>query len=200
MRSGDEKPPWENDPAWPFTTPPPSSSDKTNQKLKEHVREALDTNTSIPESFPPEAPSIQKLEAVAQTLVSFLASLVDGVIIDSLWASLEEGIIARETSRTHVSAEEEKVEILDILTASPAHSTCFTFITSMLIRVVNEIVASYTEPAMKLAQRKRLEESYAAVFADVVVRAPLPVGARERRLSEARRRRVVEVFLKVDDA
>ncbi|KAL8926681.1 MAG: hypothetical protein Q9208_002755 [Pyrenodesmia sp. 3 TL-2023] len=207
MRSGNEKPPWENDPGWPFTTPPPSPSDTANLRLKEHVHEALDTNTSIPKSFPVGTPSIHRLEAVAQTLVSFLASLADGIITESLWATLEDHIIAREKSKPAASssAEEEKLEILDIITASPAHSASFTFVTSMLSRVVNEITTSSytTEPATKLAQRKRLVEGYVAVFAEVVVKAPLPPaggGVKERRVSEGRRRRVVEVFVKAEGA
>ncbi|KAL8903030.1 MAG: hypothetical protein Q9207_004208 [Kuettlingeria erythrocarpa] len=201
MRSGHGKPPWEIDPGWPFTnTSPPPLSDSDIHNLKEHVREALDTNTSIAQSFPAETPSIQRLEAVAQTLLSFLASLAGGIITESLWARLEEIIIAREKSKTppSVSAEKEKAEVLDTLTASsPAHSTSFTFITSMLLRIIADIVASYTEPATKLAQRRRLEERYAGIFAEVVIDASLPVaGAKERRVGEARRRRrVVEVLL-----
>ncbi|KAI4169533.1 MAG: hypothetical protein LQ346_008957 [Caloplaca aetnensis] len=199
MRSGDEKPPWEGDPGWPFTNiSSPSLSDSEIRELNEHVREALDINTSILRSFPAETPSMQRLEAVAQTLISFLASLAGGIITESIWARLEENIIARERSKAPptLSAEDEKAEVLDTLTASPAHSTSFAFITSMLLRIIAEIVASYAEPATKLAQRKRLEERYAAIFAEVVIDAPLPVvGVKDRRIGEARRRRVVEVFL-----
>ncbi len=73
MRGEGGEAPWEKDAAWPF------GDWVTNEKEREvlglGVREALDTDTPFPELFPPETGSVQRLEAIAETLLRFLRSL-----------------------------------------------------------------------------------------------------------------------------
>lgn len=80
--------------------------------------------------------------------------------------------------------------------------TSFIFITSMLLRIIGEIISSMTEDAAKHTFRRHLEGSYATVFSEaIIIKAPLPSNnAKERRASQARRKRVVEVFLHQADS
>ncbi|KAI4136443.1 MAG: hypothetical protein L6R39_007781 [Caloplaca ligustica] len=194
MRSMDEQhPPWEVF-AWPFT----HERDDATWELRERVREALDTDTEISKALSSveETPGpLQRVEAVAQILLAFLESMSDGIVTATLWATLEQHIMARGQGKSSSpSTEEERMQILDTLATSPARSTSFTFITAMLGRVLAEIVAAAPERAAGL--HGRLEEEYAIVFAEAIIRAPEPPNGRERRASLARRRRVVEVFVR----
>ncbi|KAL8712888.1 MAG: hypothetical protein Q9225_006872 [Loekoesia sp. 1 TL-2023] len=195
MRSSNDKPPWE-DFGWPF-----GNSDRDAdalQESKQQVREALDCDVPISKAFTSETGPIRRLEATAGTLISFLTSIEDGIITEALWADLEANIIAREKAKKHLSAEEERIEILDILTSSPAHSTAFTFVTSMLIKIINEIVSAASNQREKHTLRRRLEEAYATIFAEAVIRAPLPTNTKQRIISQARRKRVMEIFIQAD--
>ncbi|KAL8691626.1 MAG: hypothetical protein Q9224_004132 [Gallowayella concinna] len=198
MKSGDRQPPWEEDAGWPFITKTGLGGEgKEKRKLKEQVRHALDEDTPISTAFTIETEAVLRAEAVAETLLMFLTSLEDGVITDALWAELECHMMQKEKAKKASSNhEEERMQILDILTASPAHSTSFTFITSMLVKLIQEILSASIDEAAKPSRRKRLEEAYTSIFSDVIVRAVLPSsGAKERRASLGRRRRVIEVFL-----
>lgn len=192
MRSGDAQPPWD-EPGWPFVIPAEESS--RMQKLQERVREALDSDESILGAFPVEAGSVQKAEAVATTLLTFLTSLEDGVITDALWKDVEASITQREKLKQHLSAEEERVRVLDILVSCSAHSTCFTFVTSMLLKIMNEALSVKESQAAEHTLCREPQEAYAAIFADAIIRAPLPANAKERRASQSRRRRVIEIFM-----
>ncbi|KAL8964753.1 MAG: hypothetical protein Q9197_006818 [Variospora fuerteventurae] len=197
----DEKPPWEHHTGWPFIhAPTDADSEKQKNKLKHLVREALDTDTPIVECFPAGTSSVLRLEAVAETLLSFLASLSDSIITAALWAELLE-TSAPASKKKSLSIEEERLEILDTLTSSPAHSTSFTFVTSMLVKIIAEIVAvvssssssSSSNNQQRVQLRGQLEDSYASLFSDAVIRAPPPaVGTKERK---GRRERVLKVFL-----
>ncbi|KAL8732559.1 MAG: hypothetical protein Q9181_003914 [Wetmoreana brouardii] len=196
MRSVDERPPWE-DLGWPFIIPTEKNTGQL-QKLEEKIREALDNDTSISETFEMETASIERAVAVARTLLALLASLEDGVITHALWTELEHDIMEREKSKQQLSAEEEKDKILDVLISSPAHSTSFTFLTSMLIKVINEIVSATTVQGQEHSLRKDLETGYASTFSEAVIRAPLPVNVKERRASQCRRNRLIQVFIQVE--
>ena len=93
------------------------------------LRHALDA------AFDPSETPMQKLEILAEVLLTFLASLEDGVVTASMWAKLEEGIVAREKARVQVDREEEKMWAMEILSTSPPHNATFLLLTSMLQRV-----------------------------------------------------------------
>ena len=215
MKGEDGKPPWERDKVngWPFEGW--ISGERERDSLRERTREGLDTDTPFAQLFPPETGSLQRLEALSETLVQFLHSLEDGIITESLWQELEKGMLERERAKTSLSDEEERTWILDILSSAPAHSVSFTFIVFMLFRVANELApvqrtlkrqgtaTSFNEmEAVKPSKedlshtrRKEVEAAYAAIFADAMVRVPGVVTVKARKAGEVRRRRVVEVFL-----
>ncbi|CAO1603824.1 hypothetical protein XANCAGTX0491_007403 [Xanthoria calcicola] len=193
MTAGDDNPPPWTDSGWPFNSS--TGEGKATQSAKERIREALDNDTPIPDSFPTELDLIRRVEAVAGTLLFFLSSLQDGVISADMWIELEKSIMSREKkSKTTplLSLDDERMQILDILTGSPAHSTSFTFITTMLGKVLGELT---TDHKARAETRRKREEVFASVFAEVVIRAPLPGNARERRVSLGRRKRVIGVFI-----
>ncbi len=216
MKGEDGKPPWEQEKVngWPFEGW--IGVERERKSLRERAREGLDTDTPFAQLFPPEAGSLQRLEAVSETLVQFLHSLEDGIITESLWQELEKGMLDREKAKTTLSDEDERTWILDILSSAPAHSVSFTFITFMLSQVANELAPVYRTlkrhgtatsfgemEAVELSQenptqarRTEVEEAYAAIFADAMIKLPATVTAKARKGGEARRRRVVEVFLR----
>ncbi|KAL8992906.1 MAG: hypothetical protein Q9169_006748 [Polycauliona sp. 2 TL-2023] len=192
MKAGDASPPWA-DIGWPFITS--IEEGKMRQSTKERIREALDNDTPIPYTFPTELDGISRVEAVAETLLTFLSSLQDGVIPESIWMDLETSIISRENSKTHLSMEEERMQILDILTTSPAHSTSFTFITSMLVKIMGELLSQTADQRARGELRKKHEDIFASTLSEIIIKSPLPVNAKERRASQARRKRVIQVFI-----
>ncbi|MCJ1361387.1 hypothetical protein MMC16_000486 [Acarospora aff. strigata] len=220
MTHEDGKAPWEDVVGWPFAE---SSWTYTNGKDRENLklllREALDTDCPLNSVFPAETPTIHRAEVVAETLLTFLLSLEDGIITPSLWTDMENNIIAHEKGKQHLSDEEKRAEILDTLSSLPTHSLAFTFVTSMLARVVNETAPVYHQPAdassprasteftsktrqraqshdPAIVRRKLVDRVTAAILADAVIRAPLAGREKERKSSEERRREVIEVFLK----
>lgn len=211
MRGEEGEKPWEMEAGWPFTGC--VSEVEERKTLKESLREALDCDTPFQGIWPPEASSLQRLEAVAEILVEFLKSLEDGIVTAPLWAELEKGMLERENFKKHLSDEEERTWILDILSAAPPHSVSFTFVTFTLSHIANEIAplrktetrressdsAEASEgnrgrmPAWEL--RQRVNGAYAVMFAEAMVRLPLGLKEKARKVSEGRRKRVVEVFL-----
>lgn len=211
------RPPWD-DAGWPFATK--ATEDIAREGLKQSVRESLDCDSDFTVLFPPETPSIRRLEALAETLLAFVASLEDGIITTELWSELEKGILERERDKKTLSAEEEKTWILETLSSAPVHSISFTFITFMLVRLAREIAPvkpaesdtwprtskeSSREPRLlgtdasaALIRRHEVDGAFATLFAEAIVHAPVLIREKERRASEARRRAVVEVFLRAD--
>lgn len=204
---------------WPFVATKGAGAERIH--LKEAVRESLDTDTPFSETWPAESTSLERLEAVAETLLQFLQALEDGIITTELWTALETGILARERSKTHLSPDEERTWILDTLSAAPAHSVAFTFITFTVARTACEIAPlrsgvlteAPTSPSKAFQEawgeqlrvedesgvrRRRVESAYAEIFGEAMVRLPDPGtgGAKARKASEARRTKVIEVFLR----
>lgn len=133
---------------WPFISSVNGADAEQQALLQQGIRESLDTDapfftttTMLPADLESTTP-LQRLEAVAETLVHFLYGLEDGVITTDLWTALESDYLAREKSKSHhLSPDEERTWILDTLSsaANAAHSVAFTFITFTLARVANEI-------------------------------------------------------------
>src|SRR5438034_4733337 len=151
-----DRPPWKAESGgtgWPFAADTWTLKDSRQRYTALfNVREALDTNTPFSAAFPPETPSRHRAELLAETLLSFLRSLRDGIITETLWQELEKQMLAREKSRiVSTSIEESQSWILEILSSSPAHSVSFTFLTFMLMRIANEIAPVLpTEPGVPL--------------------------------------------------
>ena len=209
------KPPWD-DVAWPFAAwVTPSSGRET---LKYYIREALDTDQKFSEIIPAETSSLQRLEAMTETLLVFLGSLEDGIITEALWSVIEQGILEHEKSKQPMPGDEERMQILEVLSTSPPHSISFTLINFMLSRVANEIgpldstleippadgSSRSSKEEMRIQQvvhegtrkrRRQVDASYAATFANVIIRAPQTSKDKERKASESRRKHVVETFL-----
>ncbi|KAI9842824.1 MAG: hypothetical protein M1838_002975 [Thelocarpon superellum] len=132
--------PWENYVGWPFKSKSWTYKDTGSRAThRPYVHEALDTDQEPRALFPPEVPALERLELISEVLVSFLESLQDGVITESLWRELEQGLIAREKSKEQISVEEERSWILDVLSRAPNHNISFVFLTSMLARVAAEV-------------------------------------------------------------
>ena len=208
MTEDAEKSPWAKDGGWPFRGW--SSDEKTRAILRERTREGLDTDQPFSELFPPEMDSLQRLEAVAETLVQFLKSLADGIVTEQLWLEVEKGMLEREKLKKTLSDEDERMWILDTLSTVPAHSVSFTFVTSMLAHVANEVAppnlpklesgkaktGSVPGETVARIQRSEVEAAFAGIFGLVMIRSPAASKSKELKASEGRRRRVVEVFLK----
>ncbi|KAL1953823.1 hypothetical protein VTO42DRAFT_2118 [Malbranchea cinnamomea] len=139
--SAAESCPWMSEHAgWPFnpdTWAYPDSNDR--QKLLSDTREAIDTGGSFSSLLPPELPARYRVELLAETLLSFLQSLDDGLITQSIWNTLEQQILTNEKLKRTLTADQSQSLVLEILSSSPAHSVSFTFLTFMLNRVANEI-------------------------------------------------------------
>ena len=118
------------------------------------------------------------------------------------------------------------LEILSSPPSSPSHSVTFTFLTFMLARVANELAPLPSLPATPttpvtpttpktplrtptkassmssrekepvVLRRQRIDGIFADIFADVMIKAPLPAKGKERKTSEDRRKEVIEVFLR----
>lgn len=156
--SEEHKAPWETDlsgGAWPFQPDTWTLKDPEERSaLQNCVHEALDTNQALVGVFPPEVPSIQRLEILAETLLTFLNSLKDGIVAASVWQEMEQHMIAREKAKTPPRTwEETQAWVLESLAYSPAHSVSFTFVTFMLARIANEVapVSSATPQVMSKA-------------------------------------------------
>jgi hypothetical protein len=151
--SDGERPPWLAEPhglGWPFSPEAWTLKDPEQRApLLTAVREALDIGSSLSSIFPPEVPSLLRLEILAETLVSFLRSLADGIIQVDTWKTMEQDLVAREKSKTPwQSPDEIQAWVLDALASSPVHSVSFTFLTFMLNQIINEIAPASNPSAL----------------------------------------------------
>ena len=206
MTGDAEQAPWKKDVGWPFRGC--TTDEKQRAILKESVREGLDTDQPFSETFPPETDSLKRLEAMAETLIQFLKSLEDGIITEQLWLELEKGILEREKERKKsVPDEDERMQLLETLSTAPSHNASFTLITLMLARVANEVAPSgplpteseaESAPGQAVARNKRneVDTAYAGIFAEAMIRLPVSLKGREFKASEARRKHVVEMFIR----
>lgn len=125
---------WPFDPAsWLFT------DSKARGDQREYILEALDTGGNLIDAIPSETPVSQKLELIAETTVSFLKHLKDGIITEELSTKLENEMLAQEKAKKSLDEEEQRTLILDVLSTSPNQNISFVFLTSMLSRISSEI-------------------------------------------------------------
>ncbi len=186
---------------WPFARETWTLGDEEKRReMTFEVREALDEDRRV--EFGRETTAVHRLEILVETLIEFLESLEDGVITEGLWVELEKLAARKGTD------EEERTWILDVMSSSPTHNICFVFLTAMLAHVANEMAplhnATDSSPKVKgrlshdpvIAKRQQVERAFAAAFAEVIIRAPVPSRDKEKRTLEGRKREVVEVFLR----
>lgn len=144
-------PPWQYETggtSWPFNRETWTFHEgEERSELLSGVREALDTAGSLDANFDPDIPSIIRVEILAQTLLSFLQSLRDGIIPTSAWAEVERRFSYMEKEKTQFTPEEVQDMVMDALSSSPIHSVSFTFITFLLSRIVHELVPCGAPPS-----------------------------------------------------
>ncbi|PGH01990.1 hypothetical protein GX51_04922 [Blastomyces parvus] len=142
-------PPWDSEKVgWPFEEQTWAfTNNHERYHLLSRVRDALDTNAPLTSVFPPDLRAQNRVELLAETLLSFLKSIRGGMITAPLWRELEQIIISNEKSKPPPSAEQSQSQILEALSSSPAHSVSFTFLTFMINRITNEIAPLSTPAA-----------------------------------------------------
>ncbi|KAL6863472.1 hypothetical protein ACO1O0_003727 [Amphichorda felina] len=170
---------------------------------------ALDTAKPLLPALSPEIPSPYKLEALSSILLLFLSSLTDGIIPYHLWIKLS-------SSLPNVTATPgTKLQILDVLSAAPAHNIAFVFLTTALSRIANELtpVMPASEPTHSrlsfrrgnpvadaeedAARRRRAKERrFAELVAPAVCRSG--TGAKDKATKE-RERTIVEVCIRPEE-
>ncbi|KAI4165645.1 MAG: hypothetical protein LQ342_000587 [Letrouitia transgressa] len=176
MKEGDFHPPWARNYAWPFAiayedwTP---ANDIEAADLRLHLGEGLDARIHFPRRFG-QMLSIEgradMVEAMATTLITFLSSLEDGVIPESMFELMQaEGIELRETESEYLE-ETWQLATLNLLTLKPAHSAAFTAIMNMLKSIAYEI--SSLNVNQELPWCKRILEATGKIFAEVMIRSP----------------------------
>ena len=203
MMGDEEKAPWTKDVGWPFRGW--TTDTKQRATLREAVREALDSDQPFSGTLPPEIDSLQRLEAVAETLVQFLKSLEDGIVTETLWLEMEKGILDRDKDKKKaISTEDERMQILETLSSAPAYNASFTLVTLMLARVANEVAPQDLPPTAEREaesvtahdKRTEIDAAYADTFAEAMVRLPASLKGKELKASEARRKHVIEMFVR----
>lgn len=195
MKGKEDPPPWEGHAGWPFALRTREQKiDKEKQELKANIREGLDSESDFKLFFHPEGASIERLEAVAETLLEFVTNLQDGIVTVVMWAMIEKQLLDREKANQPQTAEEERTWISELLSSAPTHCISFTFITSMLSRVATEIASSARPQESEREVARSLKEStrsynpeasqspenrrkdcigaFAAILAEPIIRAP----------------------------
>ena len=226
MTGSEKEAPLEKDAGWPFSRESWTFKDRRFRDIRRlYVHEALDTNKPPCSLFPSAALPLERLEIMAEVLLDFLASLKDGIVTESLWVEIEQQILLHEKAKKISTPEEERMWIFEALSNSPVHNVAFVFLTSMLARVASEAASSKGQDenssALKLssevdsrknlhsskktlnekpslARKQVVNDAYASIFADLIIRGGLPIRDRERRATQQRRRHVIRVFLNTD--
>ena len=143
MTNEGREPPWrgsELSAGWPFEsktwTLPPGAE---RSRISAAAREALDTSTTFADHFPPETPSLPRLEVLAETLILFLQSLRDGIVPEQLWLEMESQMSTHDKTKARLTDEEFQAWVLEMMSSTPVHSVAFTFLTFMLVRIADEV-------------------------------------------------------------
>ncbi|KAH7074761.1 Endonuclease/exonuclease/phosphatase [Paraphoma chrysanthemicola] len=223
-----EKAPFMDNAGWPFVKPlkPFKYRDKQHSEELADLYDALDCDRPFTEAFAQESRTKERVEMLGEVLLTFLASLVDGIITKSLWERLEEGLATREKARQHLDPDDEKMWALEILATAPNHNASFLLLLSFLQNIANQITdaskpkpetprTSVDLPASPQAKVRRrtlskvpevaikqlIIRNYAVVFADVLFRCKEEGKMKEK--DKARRKegmvRIVELFLSSGD-
>ncbi|KAF2028421.1 DNase I-like protein [Setomelanomma holmii] len=227
-RDEGEKAPFMDNAGWPFVKPLKPSRERSQQHEEElaDLYDAVDCDKPFNEAFAPETRTKERVEMLAEVLLTFLASLTDGIITKSLWEKLEEGLITREKSKQQLAPDDEKMWALEILASTPSHNALFLLLLSFLQNIANQITdASKPKPETprtsvdlpaspqakvrrrtlskvpEIAIRQLIMRNYAAVFADVLFRCKEEGKMKEKDKAVRKERmvRIVELFLSSED-
>jgi phosphatidylinositol-bisphosphatase len=223
-----ERAPFKHNAGWPFVKIHGTSNDRseTHEEELAGLYDALDCDTPFTQAFEPETRTKERVEMLAEVLLTFLSSLTDGVITKSLWEKLEEGLITRERSRQYIAPDDEKMWALEILAMAPAHNASFLLLLSFLQNIANQITESSkpkpqtprssmdlpASPEVKVrrrtlskvpevAIRQLIIRNYAVVFSDAMFRCKEEVKMKEKDKAVRKDRmvKIVELFLSSED-
>ena len=126
---------------WPFD--PQSWTLKTPAQrapLLASIRENLDNGSSLKDlDIFDEVSTFHQAELMAETLVTFLDSLQDGIVSSELWRELDSQMSTLRQGKT-TGRKDVQSHVLDILSTAPLHNVAFTFITFTLSRVTENLV------------------------------------------------------------
>tara|TARA_R110002003_G_scaffold2545_4_gene24456 strand:- start:4226 stop:7237 length:3012 start_codon:yes stop_codon:yes gene_type:complete len=223
-----EKAPFMDNAGWPFVKPLKPSRERSEQYEEQlaGLYDALDCDSPFMGVFDPETRTKERVEMLAEVLLTFLASLTDGIITKSLWERLEEGLITREKSKQQMALDDEKMWALEILATAPTHNASFLLLLSFLQNMANQITdASKPKPETprtsvdlpaspqakvrrrtlskvpEVAIRQLIIRNYAVVFADVLFRCKEEGKLKEKDKAARKERmvRMVGLFLSSGD-
>lgn len=226
-RAEGEKGPWQDNAGWPFVRASTGGA-KTwiHEEELADVYDALDCDTPFSDAFQPETRAKEKVEILAEVLLTFLASLTDGVITRSLWEKLEECLVMREKTKQFSTPDDDKMAILEIMASAPSHNASFLLILSFLQNIANQITEqskpkpddssrnSVDLPASpqakvrrrtlskvpEVAIRQLIVKNYAVVFAGVLFKPKEDGRMRERDRAMRKERMVGIIELFMNDA
>ncbi|KAH7360926.1 Endonuclease/exonuclease/phosphatase [Rhexocercosporidium sp. MPI-PUGE-AT-0058] len=189
------------------------------------VLNALDSDANLIDSFPPEIPAIEKLEIMAEILVMFLGSLADGIVPEPLSTQLDHDITTRgakqltdtEEIKTWVldvlsASPNHNISFVFLtsmlcrvaseLAPVPKHSwkeTVAGTARSSMDTVRRSLSwkgkSPIAPPDPLVLRRQAVEKSYADALKDVIFRGPGGLKDKERRITDERKRDILEVFL-----
>jgi len=217
----DERTPWQDNAGWPFVKNWSNQEERENELAE--IYDALDCDSPFSDAFYPETRSKERVEMLAEVLVTFLASLTDGVITPTLFKKLQEALVQHERSKlpSAFDDDDEKMAILEVLATAPNHNATFLLILSFLQNITNQIVeASKLRPDSKRASvempsspqakvrrrtlskvpevaiRQLIVRNYSIIFADCLLSCDN--GGREREKASRKEMMVgiLELFLK----
>ena len=201
MRHDEGDPPWAVI-GWPFRNQVSTIGPNERRDLQADMREALDTSQDL--ILPPSVSTIQRVEVLADILLSFLDSIEGGLIPQYIWTVIKKGLHDMDKLKDPLSVEYTRGWILDILSAVPTHSVTFTMLTFMLGHLAHELAplppetdhpAAQKDPHLWAVREDMLEEKYAEIFAEVLIKVEAPESARERKALEGSKRRVVKILM-----
>lgn len=226
MIAADQKPPWNTVAGWPFievSWTATSEDERANQMAA--IGEALDSDTPVSEAFHQELSKMQQLESLAAFILQFIHHVQDGVVTEAQWKQIDEAMHKMDHEKKIASVDDQRTMIQEIMSSSSsAHSISFVLLTSMLDRILNEIVAGTPQvtekanvelpvsPAKRGGSMRRKEISkdpaialrqitaraFASTFGEAIVRTPEPSKEKDKAVLAERRTRLVEMFLSKD--
>ena len=195
----DQAAPWKqyaDDTLWPFDSSTWTFHEgEERTALLEAIRENLDTAKPINEHTDPNESCIIHLEILAETLISFLSSLRDGVVTATMWTLISQSLSASEKDKSQppYSAEDIQAMVMDPLSTAPVHSVSMTFLTFMISRIIKEIApntaSSHRPSAAASTRRSRASSLFSETESETSTTTSPSVDAPKRSFLDSIRRR-----------
>ena len=222
MIAVDQKPPWNTVAGWPFVEESwTATSEDERADQMAAIGEALDSDTSLSEAFDQELSKMQRLESLAAFILQYIHHVEDGVVTEAQWKEIDEAMQKMDHEKKTPSLDDQRTMIQEIMSSSSAHSISFILLTSMLDRIINEIVAGTSQvpektnielpisPAKRGGSMRRKEISkdpaialrqitvraFASTFGEAMIRVSEPSKEKDKAVLAERRTRLVEMFL-----